>query len=118
MSDNIVSAGVMCPLDRKLMQEEYADIVDDLYDKGVFLNYEGTLVYTDVGGAEYGIYFGDEFTDDWLSQEQHEALKSFGLSVLSEHARPYRCLWYDGADSDMDEMTIDNFLESTGQRHG
>ncbi len=32
-----------------------------------------------------------------------------------EKARPYRCLWYNGSDSDMTMMTRKKFLKKTNQ---
>lgn len=114
MSNNIMSMGIMAPLSRKLTQEELEEFREYLWDQGsnVSFNYEGTMVYTDEGGDEYGIYFG-EMTS--LDPSRFDILKQFGLSIIAEQARPYREYWYNGADSDHDMMELQEFLRMTGQ---
>jgi hypothetical protein len=114
MSSNVMSVGIMAPLNRKLTDEERDEWSEVLYDQGsaVSFNYEGTMAYTDEGGDEYGIYFG-EMTS--LDPTQFDDLKQFGLSIIAEQARPYREYWYNGADSDHGMMTLENFLKRTKQ---
>ncbi len=115
MSENVASAGIMLPLNRKLSEEEREEWTELLWDQGssVHINYEGTLAYTDEGGQEYGISFGDMGN---YSTEPFKDLEQFGLSVLPNEARPYTCYWYNGSDSDMDMLTLEDFLKQTGQR--
>jgi len=115
MSENVMSTGVMVPLSRKLTKAERQEWEELLWDQNsdVRFNYEGTLAYTDLGGDEYGIHFGEMPTKD-LSY--FEALEQFGLSILPEKARPYTCYWYNGADSDMSMMKLEKFLSRTNQK--
>jgi hypothetical protein len=114
MSSNVMSVGIMAPLNRKLTDEERDEWSEILYDQGstVSFNYEGTMAYTDEGGDEYGIYFGEMSI---LDPAQFDDLKQFGLSIITEQARPYREYWYNGADSDHDMMTLEDFLVRTKQ---
>lgn len=120
MSENVMSSGHMVPLSRKITREEREEWQELLWDQDshVSFNYEGTLAYTDFRCEdEYGIHFeGDTST---LSATpiglSFDVLKQFGLSIVKEQARSYRCLWYNGADSDMDMMKLDRFLKRTGQ---
>jgi hypothetical protein len=114
MSSNVMSVGIMAPLNRKLTDEERDEWSEILYDQGsaVSFNYEGTMAYTDEGGNEYGIYFG-EMTS--LDPDQFDGIKQFGLSIIAEQARPYREYWYNGADSDHDMMKLEDFLIRTKQ---
>ena len=114
MSENVMSTGVMVPLTRKLTKAEREEWEELLWDQNadVRFNYEGTLAYTDEGGDEYGIYFGEMPTNN-LSP--FEALEQFGINILPTKARPYRCYWYNGADSDMGMMTLEKFLKRTKQ---
>jgi hypothetical protein len=50
-----------------------------------------------------------------LDPAQFDDLKQFGLSIITEQARPYREYWYNGADSDHAMMTLENFLVRTKQ---
>lgn len=120
MSENVMSSGHMVPLSRKITREERQEWEELLWDQDspVRFNYEGTLAYTDFRTEdEYGLHFeGDTST---LSAaplgSSFGVLKQFGLSIMKDQARYYRCLWYNGADSDMDMMTLEKFLKRTGQ---
>jgi hypothetical protein len=114
MSSNVMSVGIMAPLNRKLTEEEREEWSELLYDQGspVRINYEGTMAYTDERGDEYGIYFGEMTSFD---PAQFDDLKQFGLYIIAEQARPYREYWYNGADSDHDMMTLEEFLVRTKQ---
>ena len=120
MSENVMSSGHMVPLSRKITREERQEWEELLWDQNspVRFNYEGTLAYTDFRTEdEYGLHFeGDTST---LSAaplgSSFGVLKQFGLSIVKDQARYYRCLWYNGADPDMDMMTLEQFLTRTGQ---
>ena len=114
MSSNVASAGLMAPLSRKLTKEEREEWTELLYEQGssIQINYDGTLAYTDEGGSEYGISFGSTNT---YSNQPFEDLLQFDITVDLNKARPYTCYWYNGADSDMDMLTLDEFLKETGQ---
>lgn len=114
MSENVMSTGVMVPISRQLTRAERQELEEVLWDQNsdVRFNYEGTLAYTDVGGDEYGIYFGEMPTNDLSA---FEVLWNFGLTIVPTKARPYRCYWYNGSDSDMSMMTIEKFLKRTKQ---
>ena len=114
MSSDVMSTGIMVPLNRKLTEEERDEWSEELYDQGdnVNFNYEGTLAYTDEGGEAYGISFGVKNDFD---VNAFDCLEKYGLGVQMKKARPYRCMWYNGADSDMDMMELEDFLLRTGQ---
>lgn len=115
MSENVLSVGIMVPLSRQLTKQEREEWDEILYDQGsnVRFNYEGTLAYTDNRKDEYGIHFGI-LTD--LSFDNFEDLKQFDLGIEKEHARNYQCVWYNGSDSDMSMMTIEEFLKTIYQK--
>lgn len=114
MSENVASAGLMVPLNRKITDAERDEWMEILWDQGsgVHLNYEGTLAYTDEGGEEYGISFGS--MKDY-SFTAFKDLEQFGVGILPTKARPYTCYWYNGSDSDMDTMKLKDFLKRTNQ---
>ncbi len=109
-----MSTGIMAPLNRKITDTEREEWDEILYAQGsnVRLNYEGTMAYTDDVCDEYGIYFDKMST---LEQKQFDDLKQFGIHIIVEHSRPYREYWYNGADSDHDMMTLEEFLVITKQ---
>ncbi len=114
MSENVASAGIMVPLSRKLTREEREEWEELLWEQNssVRFNYEGTLAYTDEGGEEYGISFGNM---NKYSMAEFDDLLQFNINILPSKARPYTCYWYNGSDSDMSMMTLEKFLEQTGQ---
>jgi hypothetical protein len=122
MSENVMSTGHMVPLNRKLTREEREEWQELLWDQdrgsSVQFNYEGTLAYTDFRTEdEYGLHFeGDTSTLSGAPiGSSFDVLKQFGLSIVEEQARYYRCMWYNGSDSDMDMMKLEKFLKRTGQ---
>ena len=114
MSEDVMSVGVMVPLNRKLTKEEREEWQEILWDQGsdAHLSYYCDMAYTDEGGEAYGINFGEMPTKDTSAFED---LKQFGIWIEEDKARSYRCMWYNGADSDMDMMTRDKFLKKTKQ---
>ena len=114
MIEDVMSVGVMVPLNRKITEEEREEWNELLYEQGseVGLSYYCDMAYTDEGGEAYGISFGLLPVNNISAFDD---LKQFGIWVEEEKARPYRCLWYNGADSDMDMMTREQFLNITKQ---
>lgn len=112
MSEDVLSYGVMVPLNRKLTREETEEYGEILYDQGslVHFNYEGTLAFTDNRDEPYGISFGFEYQDD---SKMFQDLEQFGLTIDQTKARSYRCMWYNGVDSSMSLMTLEKFLALT-----
>lgn len=110
MSDNVLSWGWMIPLNRKLSSVEREELNEELYDNGdgIRINYEGTIAYIDNGENNgYGIFFNDPKT---LDTSDFDILRTYDLSVDFEKAKFYVCHWYNGADSDMDMTTLEEFL--------
>jgi hypothetical protein len=114
MSENVMSSGIMVPLVNKLTNEMRDELSETLWEResSVYVNYEGTMVYTDYRGDEYGIKFGISQNFD---QSEFDILKEFNIEIQPDMARPYSCYWYNGTDSDMDDLTLDKFKEYTNQ---
>ena len=114
MSEDVMSVGVMVPLNRKLTSEEREEWEEILWDQGssVHLSYYCDMAYTEEEGEAYGISFGEMPTND---ASDFADLKQFGIWIEEDKARPYRCMWYNGADSEMSMMKRDEFLKMTGQ---
>lgn len=114
MSEDVMSVGIMVPLSRKITEKECEEWNELLYDQGseVSLSYYCDMAYTAKRGEAYGISFG-EMPENSISA--FDDLKQFDIWIEKEKARPYRCLWYNGSDSDMDMMTREKFLNMTNQ---
>lgn len=110
MSDNVMSVGIMVPLTKKV---DHEDVNDALYniDSVVHINYEGTLAYTDYRGEDpYGIKF---YTPMMGDLSDFVVLKRFSTDIVAEKAKGYSCYWYNGVDSDMSIITLEEFLANT-----
>ena len=114
MSSNVMSVGVMAPLSRTITKEERDEWSEILWEQGsiVQFSYYCDMVYTEESGDEYGITFGEM---PIVNIAHFEVLKQFGIWTEEGRARAYRCLWYNGSDSDMDMMTREKFLQMTKQ---
>ena len=114
MSEDVMSVGVMVPLNRTITDEEREEWDEILYDQGsdVRLSYYCDMAYTADREETYGISFGAGPVNNTTAFED---LKQFGIWIEEEKARLYRCLWYNGSDSDMGMMTREKFLKMTGQ---
>ena len=109
MSSMEMSIGVMVPIEPLDTEaEEYWDLEEVLYDETDWrINYEGTIAFTDVGGDEHELVIGD------LKNEEpdYQDLILNGIVPNVELAKPYRCLWYNGVDSPMSTLTIEEFMK-------
>ncbi len=115
MSHQVLSFGFMAPLVTPITDaEEREALRDKLYygGLGISINYEGTLVYSDHGGDEF--WGGITFASIEAETQFEEACRSAGIDVTHE-TRFYCSSWYNGEDSDMDDITLDEFLNKTGQ---
>lgn len=109
MSCDVMSRGIIMPLISPVKDRE--ELTEKLYEEGSCLqiNYEGTLVYSDEGGQRedaYGLHIGVPNPSGAMMAE----LRKYGLKAVTTQARPYHCLWYNGADSDMNMLTKEEFL--------
>ena len=114
MSEDVMSVGVMVPLNRKLTEKERDEWQEILWDQGssVRLSYYCDMAYTKEEGKAYGISFGEMPTNDTSAFGD---LEQFGICIEEDKARSYRCMWYNGSDSEMCMMKRGEFLKMTGQ---
>lgn len=108
MSDNVMSVGFMVPLITPIEQhsEELEILQDRLYEESTLaINYEGTIVFSADESSMYGLHFSKARPhDDFLKE-----VLDMGLDVDASKIVSYSCLWYNGSDSDMSMLTIDEF---------
>lgn len=109
MSSMQMSVGIMVPIEPlDTESDEYWDLEGVLYAETNWkINYEGTIAFTDVGGDEYELVIGDLETEE----PNYQDLISNGIVPKMKHAKPYRCMWYNGSDSPMSTLTIEEFNE-------
>jgi len=116
MSRDVFNAGFMAVLLNPIPKEDREDLSEALCDAKSILsiNYAGTIVYSreqkddeNVYGLTFGMMSGSEaFVAATI---QHK------LPINMATIVPYQCIWYNGADNPVDELTVWQFLKQTGQ---
>lgn len=111
MSENVLSSGFMAPL---LVPVDYEEVSEDLYHNSselLQINYEGTILFSDTrDDYPYGLFFEDHKMNG-VKNFIREADR-LGFNIDQTNIRRYRCIWYNGVDSDMDTLKLDDFLRS------
>ena len=113
MSTDVTSKGFMAPLMTPITDSEVReDFNEDQYDKdsNIRINYEGTIIYSEESADTYGITFSDaKQTGD--SSSFIKACADAGHPIKESHIKGYVCTWYNGSDSDMNMMTLEEFMK-------
>lgn len=107
MSENVLSHGIFLKITNGPLN--YEEISDILYDKKSIwnINYEGTLLYSDDSDGEaYGIQFHRK---NVIDKEDIKILNDLGIEFDESSALAYSCVWYNGTDSDMSEVTLEEY---------
>lgn len=116
MSCDVMSRGLMAPLLTPVSREDYDDLMEQLWDDGspLRINYEGTLAWIEVTSEDgYGLSFGVD--NECSPEELGLAGLVYDLRIALDQARPFSCLWYNGSDSDMSMLSVEDFLKRTEQ---
>jgi hypothetical protein len=104
MSDNVRSTGFICSLKTPVDSEEVNERLWGEKSK-LQVSYDGTIVYSDERSRDiYCFFIGDQEPEGVV--EFMRECAAAGLTLDTENIRPYTCIWYDGADSPMAEMTL------------
>jgi hypothetical protein len=119
MSDNVLSYGFIAVIAADCKLLDLSALSDKLWsDKSPLgVNYEGTLVYADFNRIKsytdrtdfYGLFIGKQDEGD-VAVFKKECAK-YGIYVDQTTRQPYNCIWYNGSDSPMDELTKEEFLK-------
>lgn len=110
MSDNVLSYGVFYKIKNGPL--DYEEVSEALYEADTFfnLNYEGTLLYTDMGGGNiYGLHFHEP--KPLIGEDIRLLQLLHGIEVDESSGLAYSCVWYNGADSYMSELTLKEYEE-------
>jgi hypothetical protein len=119
MSDTVRSIGYIAILAAPLTDVDALEAIQEsLYDirSIIGVNDEGTLVYSDVNRAKklsertelYGLHLGRDSTIG-TRNDFATLVRTLGLTVVENSIEPYSCIWYNGTDSDMATLTIEEF---------
>jgi len=74
------------------------------------VNYEGTLAYIDNGGRSTDVL---HFTSGVSPEELGLAGIPYNIMIAIDRARSFHCTWYNGSDSPMDTLTLEEFYRRT-----
>lgn len=117
MSDNVRSHGFIAVLKEPF--ENIEEISDKLWRENSELqvNCEGTLAYIDFNlrlpyamrHDIYGLHIGAVRQADTIPFEAE--CQKYGMAVDMQTVKPYNCVWYNGCDSPMSELTKEEFLK-------
>ncbi len=106
MSEIVLSEGFMVPLAEPV--KDYEEYSEWLYENSPLrLNYEGTLIYSGNQSDPYGMFFMDA---EYSTDEFFAEIDKLGLDYLPSEVRRYICIWYNGVDSNMDMLTLKEFM--------
>ena len=109
MSENVASSGFFAVLKNPIDKNNLSKQKEILYDKdsNLSINNEGTLVFSDNRGKEYGLNIGsieDQDTMPFINE-----CNKHNLEIDEKTIRPYNCIWYNGCDSDMYYLTLEEY---------
>ena len=121
MSSTVKSYGFVAVLDKPLTEEEEREeLSETLYNNksGLNINYEGTLVYIDFNQHQpydvrediYGLTLGDTTFNG--RNKFYEALEGNGLTIIGGTVQPYEEIWYNGGDSMLDTLTVEDYIKA------
>lgn len=111
MSSQRVTYGLVAVLKTALNNEKREDLYDILSDAGLQISYDGKLVFMHA-------FNGDPWDAEFVcGKKQFGSKKKFkklctehDLEIDSETIDVFYANWYDGCDSPMAMMTIEEFL--------
>ena len=115
MSRNVISYGAMAPITAPtgdLHTDAWSARSEFLLRYNLYINYEGTLIFSDRGQN------GEEVAGLWLMPDDilHDFLNACGeagIQIDDELIVPYAAVWYNGADSYMSDLTLEKFCDQT-----
>lgn len=112
MSDNVMSSGFMAVLKTPFSEEDREEKDEWLWDQDseLHLNYEGTMVYSDTRSDGYGLTIHTSAPQGVDAAFAEQCLK-YGLEIDPATIRGYSCYWYNGCDSDMAMLSVENYLK-------
>lgn len=122
MSSTVRQHGFIAVLARPILKEDREELSEKLYEEGSKLDFngDGTLVFFDVNRHAdidvrediYGLFFGHDVSH--RATMEAELLK-YNLLINGYTMRPYNCIYYNGGDSPLWDLTKEEFLRKTQQ---
>lgn len=110
MSDNVQSQGYFGKLKTPIGDsgtEAWETLQDSLYAHDLYLNYDGTMIYSDTQSPGYDC--GLIFAKPHGASEFRNKCEVLGHFV--DPVKHYTCVWYNGADSPMSTATLEEVFQ-------
>jgi hypothetical protein len=114
MSENVLSYGFMSVLATPVgnsSTDEWQKFQESLEETGLSLNYEGTILFSQKNAPRSA---GIILTNHDLYQKFQQECQKAGVAVLETSTQFYVCRWYNGSDSDMSDLLLEEFCDETG----
>lgn len=108
MSDNKITLGLVAPLLVPLTDEQREALWEKLDSLNLDINYEGTLIFSrdkDVESYNFDICVGNPANPD----DFKDLCTKNGFAIAYWDTQPYFAHWYNGSDSPMSVMTLEQF---------
>lgn len=108
MSDNQVSVGLVAPLNTPISKDKYDEVSQFLESADLFINYDGTLIFMQVkkmASYNFDMQIGRPENPDTFAA----ICKVAGYPIQSHNCESYVAHWYDGSDSPMSTLTLENY---------
>lgn len=117
MSGDVNSKGFMAILKNPILDsDERGDLFEKLYDDStnLYVNYEGTMIYNITEQSDYGWYClsieGEKIISDKNGKKEFiNMCKINNLEIDEKTIRSYSCTWYNGSDSDMGMLKVEEY---------
>jgi hypothetical protein len=119
MSSTRLCYGTMLPLITVFTKEQREEFNDKHESLGIRINYEGTIAYINENALktyrEQENLFKVIMFGSGMHMQAHSILSNAlgvaGVSADYFRARWFSCVWYDGSDNPIDELTLASFSD-------
>jgi hypothetical protein len=122
MSTTVLSHGFIAVLAFAIHKDQRDDLEQQLYEAktGLRLNADGTIIWYDTNaGKKYSecefngdlLIVGCDAKDQAARTSFMEAVLKVGLPVQEHTIQPYTCIWYNGCDCPLWDLTEEEFRE-------
>lgn len=110
MSSARLLSGFLAKLKTPYNNEESEEVNERFWDKDIplFINYEGTIIYSKNVSTDNIYHLTIEGGGEGSKKEFKKLLKREGIEKKGKVKR-YVNIYYDGVDSDIDELTLEKF---------
>lgn len=119
MSTTQLISGWVAILQQPMSSEDREEHNEALYDNDsdLSINYEGSMIYSMTECSEdfYGLSLGSQSMTSQTKEEFLNMVTEQGFDVVEDSAQPYREIYYNGGDSSIDMLKLEDFPTNWGK---